>query len=192
MDIRAGEILGIYGFMGCGQIELARALFGKIMPGSRHARHRRQAARAAQHGGGPPGRHRLRARKPPRDAVRRRAGLQERLDRDPGPHRAALAAARLRSAALARSPGRGARHPAAQRRGPARRAFGRQPAEGGAGQMAELPAQGAGAERADARHGCRGQGRCGAHRAPACATRAWPWWSCRPSPRRCCRSPTAS
>ncbi len=32
MDIRAGEILGIYGFMGCGQIELARALFGKIAP----------------------------------------------------------------------------------------------------------------------------------------------------------------
>jgi ribose transport system ATP-binding protein len=32
LDIRAGEILGIYGFMGCGQIELARALFGKITP----------------------------------------------------------------------------------------------------------------------------------------------------------------
>jgi ribose transport system ATP-binding protein len=31
-DIRAGEILGIYGFMGCGQVELARALFGKIAP----------------------------------------------------------------------------------------------------------------------------------------------------------------
>jgi len=34
LDIRAGEILGIYGFMGCGQIELARALFGKIKPES--------------------------------------------------------------------------------------------------------------------------------------------------------------
>ena len=32
IDIRAGEVLGIYGFMGCGQIELARALFGKISP----------------------------------------------------------------------------------------------------------------------------------------------------------------
>ena len=31
-DIRAGEILGIYGFMGCGQVELARTLFGKIAP----------------------------------------------------------------------------------------------------------------------------------------------------------------
>src|SRR5947209_3780757 len=28
----AGEVLGIYGFMGCGQLELARILFGKIKP----------------------------------------------------------------------------------------------------------------------------------------------------------------
>jgi ribose transport system ATP-binding protein len=28
----AGEVLGIYGFMGCGQIELARMLFGKLRP----------------------------------------------------------------------------------------------------------------------------------------------------------------
>lgn len=30
IDLRAGEITGVYGFMGCGQIELARALFGKM------------------------------------------------------------------------------------------------------------------------------------------------------------------
>ena len=29
ISLRAGEITGVYGFMGCGQIELARALFGK-------------------------------------------------------------------------------------------------------------------------------------------------------------------
>ena len=29
-EARAGEILGVYGFMGCGQIELARCLFGKL------------------------------------------------------------------------------------------------------------------------------------------------------------------
>jgi ribose transport system ATP-binding protein len=31
-EARAGEVLGIYGFMGCGQLELARILFGKIKP----------------------------------------------------------------------------------------------------------------------------------------------------------------
>lgn len=34
LELRQGEITGIYGFMGCGQVELARALFG------RHAYHR--------------------------------------------------------------------------------------------------------------------------------------------------------
>ena len=29
---RQGEVLGIYGFMGCGQLELARILFGKLRP----------------------------------------------------------------------------------------------------------------------------------------------------------------
>jgi len=31
---RAGEVLGIYGYMGCGQIELSRTLFGKMKPDS--------------------------------------------------------------------------------------------------------------------------------------------------------------
>ncbi len=36
LDLRVGEITGVYGFMGCGQIELARALFGKgRIPGAR-------------------------------------------------------------------------------------------------------------------------------------------------------------
>ena len=30
--VRSGEVLGIYGFMGCGQLELARILFGKLRP----------------------------------------------------------------------------------------------------------------------------------------------------------------
>jgi ribose transport system ATP-binding protein len=34
LALRAGEITGVYGFMGCGQIELARALFGKVRPTS--------------------------------------------------------------------------------------------------------------------------------------------------------------
>jgi ribose transport system ATP-binding protein len=32
LEVPAGEILGVYGFMGCGQIELTRALFGKLKP----------------------------------------------------------------------------------------------------------------------------------------------------------------
>jgi ribose transport system ATP-binding protein len=34
LDVHAGEVLGIYGFMGSGQLEFARALFGKIVPDS--------------------------------------------------------------------------------------------------------------------------------------------------------------
>jgi ribose transport system ATP-binding protein len=30
--VHSGEVLGIYGFMGCGQLELARILFGKLKP----------------------------------------------------------------------------------------------------------------------------------------------------------------
>jgi ribose transport system ATP-binding protein len=36
LEVRAGEVLGIYGFMGCGQLELARALFGKLKPEAGH------------------------------------------------------------------------------------------------------------------------------------------------------------
>jgi ribose transport system ATP-binding protein len=32
LRLRAGEVLGLYGFMGCGQIELVRTLFGKLAP----------------------------------------------------------------------------------------------------------------------------------------------------------------
>jgi len=32
LGVHAGEVLGIYGFMGSGQLEFARALFGKIVP----------------------------------------------------------------------------------------------------------------------------------------------------------------
>ncbi|MBV8912185.1 MAG: sugar ABC transporter ATP-binding protein, partial [Acetobacteraceae bacterium] len=36
LAVRAGEVLGLYGFMGSGQIELARTLFGKLPPERGH------------------------------------------------------------------------------------------------------------------------------------------------------------
>ena len=45
LDVRAGEVLGVYGFMGCGQIELARAMFGKVRPTSGHRERKGKALR---------------------------------------------------------------------------------------------------------------------------------------------------
>ena len=55
-QVRSGEVLGIYGFMGCGQLELARILFGKLAPDQRHGCRRRRRKGLRQHGrcaGGP-------------------------------------------------------------------------------------------------------------------------------------------
>ena len=30
--MRAGEVLGLYGYMGSGQLEIAKALMGKLVP----------------------------------------------------------------------------------------------------------------------------------------------------------------
>ncbi len=54
-EIRSGEVLGVYGFMGCGQLELSRMLFGKLRPdrgtltvaGDQMAFHSTAAARRA-------------------------------------------------------------------------------------------------------------------------------------------------
>jgi len=62
-------LLGVYGFMGCGQIELARALFGKLKSTAGTMTSERQGPAPAQHGRCAPRRCRLRSRKPPFDAV---------------------------------------------------------------------------------------------------------------------------
>jgi ribose transport system ATP-binding protein len=36
LSVRAGEVLGVYGFMGSGQLELAHCLFGKLSPDAGH------------------------------------------------------------------------------------------------------------------------------------------------------------
>ena len=38
LQVRAGEVVGLYGFMGSGQMELARTLMGKLKAGSGHVR----------------------------------------------------------------------------------------------------------------------------------------------------------
>ena len=91
--MRAGEVLGIYGFMGSGQLELARALFGKLPAEGGSLRDQRRKNPAAQHRRCAPCRPRLRAGKPPLDAVPHGAGVQEHFHRDSRPHFAVLAAA---------------------------------------------------------------------------------------------------
>ena len=93
LDVRAGEVLGIYGFMGCGLIELARTLFGKLKADAGTMSIGGKVLAAAQHGRGLPRRHRLRAGEPPLDALPHRAGLQEHVDQRAGPHRPPAAAA---------------------------------------------------------------------------------------------------
>ena len=117
LDVRAGEVLGIYGFMGCGQLELARTLFGKIRAKRGTLSIDGRPVTARQHRGGQARRHRLRAGEPPLDAVPPRAGLQEHLDLDPRAHLAALAASPPPSARSPQTPGREPQHPPAPRRG---------------------------------------------------------------------------
>ena len=97
-----------------------------------------------------------------------------------------------RERAIADAAGRAVADQAGRRRARARHAVRRQPAEGGAGEMAELSAAAAGALRADPRHGCRRQERRHQHRPRPARQGAWPSSCSRPNRRRCCRLPTAS
>ena len=72
---RAGEVLGVYGFMGCGQLELARTLFGRLRPDRGSLAIGGKIADLANTSAARARRRRLCRRKPPRHAVRRGAGL---------------------------------------------------------------------------------------------------------------------
>ena len=103
LQVQAGEILGVYGYMGCGQIELRARCSASCSPEAGYVRIGGIHRQPAQHGRGRAGRHRLRAGEPAQHAVRRRADLQEHLHRDPRRRSPALAEAGRRSAP---SPGR--------------------------------------------------------------------------------------
>ena len=97
LRVHEGEVLGIYGFLGSGQLELARTLFGRL-PAERgrialdgRTMRLSSTARARRAGAGVP------AGKSPDDAVRRRAGVQEHDDRHSRSHPPALAPAARRA-----------------------------------------------------------------------------------------------
>ncbi len=134
LQMRAGEVLGIYGFMGCGQLELARTLFGKLRPDARplrldgRPRAARAAPRAARQAGiafVPESRRSM--------LFAPGAGLQEHLDQHPRAHRRACFCRPDGGAPHRRAKVDAAAHPARLGRARAAHALGRQPAEGGAG-----------------------------------------------------------
>ena len=163
LKLRAGEITGVYGFMGCGQIELARALFGKIrikqgrflLDGSQKSFKSTAAARGEGIAFVPESRRMMLFRTEP---VYKNISIAI-LDRI---HRLLLKP--QRRAGHRRHAGQGFADQAAQPQHDAGLALGRQPAEGGAGQMADPSSQGAHPLGADARHGCGRQGRRDPHR----------------------------
>ena len=191
LQARAGEVLGIYGFMGCGQIELSRALFGKIMPDQRDALDRRQGPAPQAHRRGAPRRHSLRAGKPARDALLSGARLQEHLDQHPRPDRTPVAQAADREGDGAGT-GAGAEHPPARRDEPACQPFGRQPAESGARQVAHLPPARARYSASRPAAWTSAPRTTSSRSCVRCATRGSRSSSYRPSRKPCCRSPTAS
>ncbi len=191
LSVREGEVLGIYGFLGSGQLELARTLFGGL-PAERgritlDGRTMRLSSTARARRAGlaflPESRRMM--------LFCGRAGVQEHDDCHAGSHPPPLASSES-GARHCREAGGSAAHPPSERGPRTRHAVRRQSAEGRIGEVAHPSAARAGAERADARDGRGCEGRRGEHRARACASRASASWWSRPSPRPCSRSPTAS
>ena len=138
----------------------------------RTARSAARPARSRSTAAGAAGRHRLRAGEPARDAVPPRAGLQEHVDQRSWSRIARPAAQARRASARSRE-----RHvealpdPARRGRDACSAACRAATSRRWRWPMADPAAAGAGAERADARHGCRRQGGRGATSCAACATR---------------------
>ena len=149
--------------MGCGQLDLARVLFGKLRPergelavdGRRVSFRSTASARRAGIAFVPESRRTMLFSHEP---VYKNVSISI-LDRISS---LLVRPSRERSIAQRQVKQLQIRPPTVERR--SRHAVRRQPAEGRPGQMADLSAQGADPQRADARHGCRCQDRCGRHR----------------------------
>ena len=164
LQVRAGEVLGIYGFLGAGQLELARTLFGMLPPErgrivldgrpvrlSSAPRARRQGMAFVPESR----RMMLFGIEPVFKNVT--ISILDRINRlwlRPDAERA-----------IARRHVEAAAHSAAGCVASASHAVRRQPAESGLGEVVDASAARAAAERADTRHGCRRQGRRGEDRA---------------------------
>ena len=163
-EARAGEVLGIYGFMGCGQLELARTLFGKLRADSGSLEIDGEIKRlpntaAAKSAGvayvAESRRSMLFGDEPVYKNIS--IAILERLSRWLlKPEREREIAAEQVKALDIRPP----RHRSAPRR-----ALRRQSAEGRAGEMADPRSAHSSARRADERHGRRRQGGRGQDRA---------------------------
>ncbi|MGY4469470.1 ribose transport system ATP-binding protein [Bradyrhizobium sp. LB9.1b] len=162
-EARAGEVLGIYGFMGCGQQELSRILFGKLKPDAGtlavEGKPKTFASTAAARRAGvalvPESRRAMLFHQEP---VYKNISISI-LDRI-----SALLLKPAQERDIAQRQVEQLQDQAAGGRPRSRHALRRQPAEGRAGEMADLSAKTAGAVRADPRHGCRRQERRHQHR----------------------------
>ena len=192
LEVRAGEVLGIYGFMGCGQLELARTLFGKLKPdrgalvvaGGADGFANTVAARRAGIAFVPESR---RSMLFPHEPVYKNISISI-LDR--------ISSLLLKPCARTRASRDGRSSSCTSGRPRVELELGM--LSGGNQQKVALakwltyPPKVAGAQRADARHGRGRQGRRGEDRPRAARRRASPSSSSRPSRRPYCRSPTAS